>query len=149
MKEAVGTTMVLNFVLIFIGIFIALYIGSIAYSKGFKVRNRIIDIIEKYDGYTSAAQTEIDENLRMVGYQIDLNQNCEAVDNPEDSQNPIQPLNTNSSYNYCVYEFHTSKGYYYGVRVFIHFDFPIIGSFIEIPLYGESRILFEKSEVEG
>ena len=149
MKEAVGTSMVLNIILIFVGIFIALYVGTIAYSKGFKVRNRIIDIIEKYDGYTSSAQKEIDENLKMVGYQINLSKKCGDIDNPEDPSNHAQSLSNNSSYNYCVYEFHTSKGYYYGVRVFIHFDFPIIGSFIEIPLYGESRILFEKSEVEG
>ena len=32
-------------------------IGSIAYSKGFKVRNRIIDIIEKYDGYDKEPET--------------------------------------------------------------------------------------------
>lgn len=41
------------------------------------------------------------------------------------------------------------KADYYGVNVFIHFDFPIIGGFFEIPIYGETRILFEKSEVQG
>lgn len=52
MKEAIGTSMVFNLIMIFLGIFIILYVSSIAYSKGFKVRNRLIDIIEKYDGYT-------------------------------------------------------------------------------------------------
>ena len=47
MKEAVGNSMVLTFIFVFIAIFIILFVGSIAYSKGFKVRNRIIDIIEK------------------------------------------------------------------------------------------------------
>ena len=142
MNEAIGTSMVLSIILVFIGIFISLYVGSIAYSKGFKVRNRIIDIIEKYDGYTDSAKKEIDENLQMVGYQININKKCETM-------NDVEPLENKSAYEYCVYQYQTSKGDYYGVRVFIHFDFPIIGNFIEIPLYGESRILFEKSEVEN
>lgn len=143
MKEAVGNSMILTFIFVFIGIFIVLFVGSIAYSKGFKVRNRIIDIIEKHEGYeTDAAKEEIDENLRMVGYQIDLNKKC-------DKHNNTDPLQNKSAYDYCVYKYNTSKGDYYGVKVFIHFDFPIIGGFIEIPLYGETRILFKKSEVEN
>ena len=47
MKEAIGTSMVFNLIMIFLGIFIILYVSSIAYSKGFKVRNRLIDIIVK------------------------------------------------------------------------------------------------------
>ena len=35
MKEAIGTSMVFNIILIFLGVFIALYVGSISYSKGF------------------------------------------------------------------------------------------------------------------
>ena len=142
MKEAIGTSMVFNLILIFVGIFIALLVGSLAYSKGFKVRNKIIDLIERNEGYNETAKLQIDENLSDIGYYIMINRTC-------DERNGVQPLSNNSPYRYCVYEYNTSKGKYYGVQVFIHFDFPIIGNFIEIPLYGESRILFEKSEVEG
>ena len=43
----------------------------------------------------------------------------------------------------------TSKGEYYGVTVYVHFDIPIVGYFLNFPLYGETRILFDKNEVEG
>lgn len=142
MKEAMGTTMVFNLIIIFVSVFIVLLVGSLAYSKGFKVRNKIIDIIERNDGYNTTAKSQIDENLSNIGYYLMLNKTC-------DSHNGTQPLPNNSSYRYCIYEYNTSKGKYYGVKVFIHFDFPIISGFIEIPLYGETRILFEKSEVEG
>ena len=142
MKEAIGTSMVFNLILIFVGVFIALLVGSLAYSKGFKVRNKIIDLIERNEGYTDTAKNEIDQNLSDIGYYLMINRKCEE-------RNGIQPLQNNSPYRYCVYKYNTSKGEYYGVQVFIHFDFPIIGDFIEIPLYGESRIIFEKSEVEG
>lgn len=141
MKEAIGTSMVFNLILIFISVFIILFVSSIAYSKGFKVRNRLIDIIEKYDGFTTEAQQEIDENLASIGYRM--------VDKPCGDHNGTMPVYNNSPYRYCVYQYNTSKGDYYGVKVFIHFDFPLIGGFIEIPIYGETRVLFDKSEVEG
>ncbi len=143
MKEAIGTSMVFNLILIFTGVFIALLIGSLAYSKGFKVRNRIIDIIEQHEGYTEDSKIEINENLSAIGYKIvGLNTRCQP-------HNGVSALANSGPYDYCVYEYQTVKGKYYGVTVYVHFDFPIIGDYINIPLYGESRILFEKSEVEG
>ena len=142
MKEAIGTSMVFNLIIIFIVVFIVILVGSLGFSKGFKVRDRIIDIIEKHEGYTDASKTEIDENLASIGYQIELNQQCKV-------KNGKQPLSNNSGFRYCVYQYDTNKGDYYGVMVFVHFDFPIIGSFIELPLYGETRIIFDKKDVEG
>ncbi len=141
MKEAIGTSMIFNLVMIFVGVFIALYVGSIAYSKGFKIRNRLIDIIEKYEVYNEDARLEIEENLAAVGYQI-IDRECPDRNNAEN-------VDVDSDYRYCVYRYETSKGDYYGVTVFIHFDLPLIGGFLEFPLYGETRILFDKNEVEG
>ena len=141
MKEAIGTSMIFNLVMIFVGVFIALYVGSIAYSKGFKIRNRLIDIIEKYEVYNEDARLEIEENLATVGYQI-IDREC------PDRNNAVN-VDVDSDYRYCVYRYETSKGDYYGVTVFIHFDLPLIGGFLEFPLYGETRILFDKNEVEG
>ena len=45
MKEAIGTSMVFNLIMVFTGVFIAILVGSIAYSKSFKIRNRIINIV--------------------------------------------------------------------------------------------------------
>lgn len=141
MQESIGNSMVFTFIIVFTSIFILLFVGSIAYSKGFKVRNRLIDIIEKHEGFTEQARLEIDENLGVIGYQI--------VEKECGDHNGVAPLNNSSSYRYCVYKHDTSKGPYYGVKVFIHFDLPLVGEFIEIPLYGETRVLFDKSEVEG
>ncbi len=141
MKEAIGTSMIFNLVMLFVGVFIALYVGTIAYSKGFKVRNRLIDIIEKYETYNDSARQEIEENLSSIGYQI-VDRECPSRDNAVNVDN-------DSNYRYCIYRYTTTKGDYYGVTVFIHFDLPLIGNFLEFPLYGETRILFDKNEVEG
>lgn len=142
MKEAVGTSFVFTFMMIFVSILIAMYVGSIAYTKGFKVRNKIIDIIEKYEGYTDEAKSEIDSDLASIGYRI--------VDKECGQRKGSNAIETDSDYRYCVYKFdETGKGTYYGVTIFIHFDIPVIGSFVEIPLYGESRLIYEKDKVTG
>lgn len=140
MKEAIGASFIFNLVMIFVGVMIALLVGSLAYSKGFKVRNRIIDIVQKYEGYTEEAREEINNNLKDIGYRI-AGKECKERGGmtPEPERD----------YNYCIYRYETTKGPYYGVTVFIHIDIPIIGDWVEIPLYGETRILFEKDKVTG
>ena len=46
MREATGQAGLMNIMLFIIGIIIVLLAGSIAYSKAFRVKNRIIDAIE-------------------------------------------------------------------------------------------------------
>lgn len=150
MKEAIGTSFVFNLMMIFIGVLIAMFVGSLAYTKGFKVRNKIIDIIEKYEKYDindSAEIDEINDSLSSIGYQVrgDNTSKCKARGNANQVTNTIQ----NNDYEYCVYEYNTSRGKYYGVTVFIHVDIPLIGGLINIPLYGESRLVYSKDKIEG
>ena len=149
MKEAIGTSMVFNLIMIFVGIMIAILIGSISYSKGFKIRNRIIDRIEEYEGYDtkSGVISEIDEDLKAIGYKV-----VKVIDDDKCKERNGQKSLTSTysgGYNYCVYQYKTSEGYYYGVTVFISFDIPLIGNYIEIPIYGETRVIFDKGTVEG
>lgn len=149
MKEAIGTSFVFNIIMIFVGIMIAILIGSISYSKGFKVRNRIIDRIEEYAGYdpSSGVVNAIESDLKAIGYKI-----VGVIDTDKCSiRNGKTSLTESYSggYEYCVYEYDTNKGKYYGVTVFINFDIPLMGKYINIPIYGETRIIFDKGTVEG
>lgn len=142
MKEAIGTSFVFNLMMIFLSLFIVILIGSISFSKGFKIRNRIIDRIEEHQGFNGAS-SDIETDLKAIGYKIVEKQNCKDIDGAT-----LLTDNYND-YNYCVYEFKTSRGNYYGVKVFISFEIPLIGSYINIPLYGETRIIYSKGEIEG
>ena len=142
MREAIGNTFIFNTVIIFVAIIIALLVGSLSYSKAFKVKNRIISIIEKHEVYDSGTRNEIEDALSSIGYRV----------NPNGTQNcPNRPggtaINTtNSHYRYCVYQYDTGtsgKGRYYGVLAYMHFDIPIIGDYLEIPIYGETKIIYD------
>lgn len=149
MKESIGNAFIFNLVIIFIGIAIALLVGSISYSKAFKIRNRIIATIENCNGYTTektsinnlcdrdgGAKAIIDEDLRAIGYKIST-RSCPI-------RNGVEDL-ANSDYHYCIYEFNNSRGTYYGVTVYISFDIPIIGDTIKIPIYGETKTLYNET----
>ena len=148
MREAIGTTYVLNFIIVFFALFIFIFIGTLSYTKAFKVKNKIIDIIENHDGDIEASlglnmdvENEINSKLNEIGYRISNNQTCETDGRFSDAS-PINKRGT-STYRYCLYKFTTDRGNYYGVVSYIYFEIPIIGVKLEFPVYGETKVFTE------
>ena len=46
MKEALGISQLYTFVIVFVSIIMLLLIGSLSYSKAFKIKTRILEIVE-------------------------------------------------------------------------------------------------------
>lgn len=165
MSESIGNALLFNLTIIFVIILLAFFIGSLSYSKAAKVKNRIIEEIEKngeiagreYSEYDNVATNaynnsieEIEEWLKSgndgkgIGYRMNSNgyANC-----PE--YNGIEAENHTSNYEYCIYKIDTCKtitgqqkdkcGIYYHVTTYMYFDVPIVGDFIKIPINGETR----------
>lgn len=153
MREAIGNTFLVNLILVFIGIMSALLIGSISYSKAFKVKNRIIYTIEKYGGWdsdtTNIVRTEIEASLKDIGYQLKLANSSFYSSGSRGcpDKNGVEPIygrrGQTVTYHYCVYEYNNEKGHYYGVTTYMHFDIPLIGNYIEFPVYGETKSLYD------
>ncbi len=150
MREAVGNTFIVNLLLVFLGVMSALLIGSISYSKAFKVKNRIIYIIEKYGDWDVTAggenlvQAEIEANLRDIGYHLALaNRECPPRDGALTKYGTNSTTTSRTTYHYCVYEYNNEKGHYFGVTSYMHFDLPLIGNYIEFPVYGETKSLYD------
>ena len=155
MREAIGNTFIVNLLMVFIGVMSALLIGSVSYSKAFKVKNRIIYTIEKYGGWnvttsagTNVVKAEIEANLKEIGYPL-------VVSNPfiggcpnRNGATLVYGGNSGSNkyentYHYCVYEYKNEKGLYYGVTTFMHFDIPLIGNYLEFPVNGKTKTLYD------
>ena len=141
MREATGNAYLLNFIIVFIAIFILFLVGSIAYSKAFKVKGAIIEVIEKEGGFTNKARDDIAEALGQFGYRVWQN-GCSDIEGMENLSN--QSL----QYDYCIYKATDGnessavyRGDYYKVVTFITFDFPLISGSIRIPVAGETRNL--------
>ncbi len=139
MKESINNAFLFGLVMFFLAVIIAILVGSLSYSKAFKVKNRIITIIEKNLDYNGSAKLEIDEFLREIGYKTNpLGRNrC-----PSGHGVLLSSYGTN--YRYCVYFNEAGhKGYYFKVAAFMYFEIPVIGDFLEFPIYGETKIIYD------
>lgn len=135
MRSAIGNALLTNLVIIFVSLVILLFVGILAYSKAYKVKNRIIYYIESKEAYDSSDLDELNNDLKSAGYQVISKSNSKCSGNNENK----------TSYNYCVYKQELNDGkYYYKVVTYIHFEFPIIGSAINVPVSGETKILGKK-----
>lgn len=131
MREAIGNTFIVSIIITFVIVFIILFATSTSYTKAYKVKNKIIDIIEENNGVSPAVYAEIDQFLGGIGYRVNSsNRKC-----PDGGENP------SSSYRYCITPKTTSKGTYYVVTAYMYFDVPILSTILEMPVKGESKIL--------
>ena len=156
MKEAIGNSFIVTLVITFMGLLILLLAASSSYSKAVKVRNRIMEMIENNQGYTDGVVKgadfigQINEELSKYGYRVNtLGLSSCGTKEPNDLTGfatEVYPINDGSElYDYCVYEYRTVKGVYYGVEAYMYFDIPLVDN-IKIGVYGETKTLYDLTE---
>lgn len=138
MKAALGGGYLLNIAIFIISIVMLLFVGVLAYSRAYRIKDRIIEVIENNNGYNDNAKAMINEDLHKSGYITVRNLNCPMMDGKVN-------INDNSNYKYCIYgPYSTSNGEYYKVVTYMQFDIPLIGDMLNIPIKGETKILSKK-----
>lgn len=157
MKESISTSLILTLVIIFLFIFVILFAGSTSYTRAFKVKNRIISIIEKYEseiltsGFNNEkVLNEIDLALSDAGYRVQKNvdTSCSNALNKRFANTffTYKVVNTGkNTYKYCIAEFYDENsamhGRYYAVITYMYFEIPLINQTLEFPVYGETKTL--------
>lgn len=148
MNESINTSFLIMIVAVIITVIAVLMITFFSYSRAYKTKNKIIDIIESHNGYNNAAKTEIEQYLTDVGYNIRRNSNACPRYNGQNS------IDNSSNYAFCVYRFATNKkdysdnkeysaGYYYTTYIFVNINIPIINDMVELKVKGQSRTIYE------
>lgn len=161
MREAIGATWITGVVLVFIGMFSGYLALSINYSKAFKVKDGIVDRLEKHSGPNKESIDDIASMLEQLAYNSKgscdrlFNNDTDArrtskfigVNKTHVSKNP-----TNGTYNYCVLRINSNmtngavvddkKGQlsaaYYRVIVFFTLSLPLIDNFTNFNVTGET-----------
>ncbi len=143
MKAATGNAMLMNIIIVFLVIVMALLVTSISYTKAFRIKNRIVDIIEYYDGNFNDVGTkanitnEINNSLSSVGYRLSGSKKCKEIDNKK-------AIDLSSNYQVCIYEYDDStRGKYYKVIAYMYFDVPVVGGILNIPVSGETKVFYD------
>lgn len=158
MREAIGGSQLL---LIIVTIFIAtmmLLAGSIGYTKAFKARNAILNIIQSHGAYGKDAPTvmaddniedEIATILNEMGYHTKVGstgacKNYSKLQEQYGAENVTKSENQN--YNFCVYSMIDSQdNRLYGVETYMYFELPLFGrtDIFSFPLYADSYTFFK------
>lgn len=152
MKESIGGSMLLYLVLIFVTVVMLLFSSILTYSKAYKIKNRIIEVIEKYGMYNSTVANEINPDLSVAGYKANQTSNCDDIYNKlirtKYSEDKLSRNHNSYGYNYCIFKSTNTEGVnegsYYVVVTFVEFQFPVIGDIMTFPVYGETKILGKK-----
>ena len=163
MKGAIGNAFILNMVITFMIIFFSLLIGSMAYSKAYKTKNYILNLIDEYEreGKNSFNRRDskdgedwdkdVNEYLGKIGYIINNKNINTCPDESTKYNNSYEKwvTNENGRYDYCVYRKYSVRDqddnpsmmrrYNYMVLVYMKFDLPIIGEYVKIPITGETK----------
>lgn len=139
MKESLGSTFTLNVIIIFITILFAVLAATLTYYKAFKVNTKIINSIEKFEGYNDLAREEIDNSLTSIGYAHKDNHKCPKEKNGGTLQTE------DKKFRYCVYYFgeEDSSYYSYGVITYVTLDIPMVDTFLRIPVYTKSDRIYD------
>ncbi len=157
MKGAIGNALILNMVITFIIIFFSLLIGSMAYSKAYKTKNFLINLIEQteesgehdFASKLNDWDTKANDYLTKVGYPINPSKYNTC---PYKSGYNLYLGNAKGGhgrYDYCIYKREDiydalrnkviKRRYNYMVLVYMKFDVPVLGQFIKLPITGETK----------
>lgn len=137
MNESISTSYLVMMIAILISVISVLIITFFSYSRAYKTANKVIDIIEKYEGYNESSRKEIDQYLKDVGYSVTRRTTSCPKFNGKSS------INNNSTYAYCVYKFDTTRGAYYTVHIFVNINLPLVNQIIELKVKGQSRTIYD------
>ncbi len=157
MKEAVGSYFLTGIVITFIVLFTGYLCLSINMNKAYKVKNEVINIIQKNNGLNDDAMNDILDYMNRVGYRT--TGNCE-IDEKDGFGYDITGNRSDNNAVICVkrryLEYDAGKvseqfppTAYYQVKVFFAVDLPIVRNVFTFGLRGSTKKLFYPSGSYG
>lgn len=150
MREAIGSSLLLYIVIFFIGVVMLFFISMLSYSKAYRVKNRIINIVEEYDFANFDTDEvvrrklfeEINSDLISIGYSSSNNKDCTSDSSYGNACVDLNvPANGGGVHDFCICKINASNGYYFEVITYTQFKFPVIENVIASAVHGESKIL--------
>ena len=143
MRESFGGAFIIKLLLIFIIFYISFMAIAINYSKAFRVKNRVINIIEQYqyDIYNVTDYDRVEEGfinpyLESVAYRY-YGKDYPRIQNDCDSYAGSR-LTTNGA---CIVPLGADDARYYKIITYIAINFPFFGIELIIPISGETKII--------
>lgn len=155
LRESIGGSQILIISVSILLIMIIVLSASIGYTKAFKARNAILNIVQKYGDYDKSVESvmedasdEIYETLKNMGYMVSAgsNKKCHNRENTAYTYVDGEAVYQDQNYKYCIYHFEDEDGNrHYGVQTYMYFELPIFGrnDRFSFPIYGDTYTYFK------
>lgn len=141
MRESIGGTWLFQIAIVFILLFAGYLALSVNYSRAFKVKNEIISIIERNEGPTTKAQSQITQYLGTVNHTV--------VGKCETDETAFMSTHYGRG-AYCLkktcVDGHVISRAYYKVTVFFKFDLPVVGDLFTFRVVGETKVIYKPED---
>ena len=168
MRDAIGGVLVIQIIIIFLLIINSYLAFSVNYTKAFRVKNKIVSIIENHEGLTdgeNGSKKAIENMMLENSYSIDnaYTDRCSSLSGARDYHKV-----PNNVGGFCVYVTPTSmtgenivsdvyKGTVYSVAVFVNIDLPVLNKIFPyfanvFAIKGETKTIYSSgydTELEG
>ena len=166
MRQSIGTTFMLNFIILFIFLVFAFLAGTLSYYKAYRINNSIVHEIERFEDYNTYAIEEINVKLKNLAYETDIADYCPNEWKTADSRymseyNKPGELTYRADgrgmNGYCIYVYQednnfesyhggsveTTDTYYtYGVLTYLQFQFPGLQYLLKIPVFSRTNRMY-------
>ena len=145
MRQTIGTTWILQLMILFILLFVGFIILTLNYSKVIKLKNETVSIIEKYEGLNNTSIGFINNYLTTSGYAT--KGKCQtgtygvygALSLESNSLENLETANPDSTYFYCIKKYEGQNiSNYYQITLFYKFNLPVIGNASSYTVKGTS-----------
>lgn len=153
MRDAVGGAFMIKLLLVFLAVYTIFIAIAINYAKAFRVKNKILDIIEQNEGMNfidtsdGSVRDQLDTYMNNINYNV-INGYSDIKARVEDKCSGYGFIDTNRGY--CINEVtnevtsssnvSTADASYYQVRTFVTISIPLVRNLsFTIPISGETR----------
>ncbi len=146
MRDALGSLFSLQIILAFVILINGYLAYSVNYTRAFRVKNGIINILEQYEGHTEAAKDKISTYVNDMKYHVPAKM-LNAVN--------LRDFTCVRTKGYCIKETPVAgtdvtsdeyRGTYYTVVTFVNVDIPVLNKFIQLGSFlqvkGETKTIY-------
>lgn len=136
MRDAVGGAFMIKLLLVFLAIYTIFIAIAINYAKAFRVKNKVLDIIEQNEGIKNYSNVndpvivQVNDYMNNIHYGVNtatVKSKCEGYDYVDTKR------------GYCITKVDNGDASYYKVRSFVTISIPLVGLEYTIPISGETR----------
>lgn len=127
MRDAIGGSVIITWILIFLVVVISIIAFSFNYAKAFRLKNAILDYIEDGQGLTEKVKEDIKTKQRDFGYGNDFGENgFTCYQGICIKYNDITESNIKMKYCGSKYKDQDCRVGYYTVKTYIYVNVPIL-----------------------